>query len=170
MVTQLKQLSLFSHLRSPIRNLMLHNDCKWSKGAWDLFLIRLYNLLIVLAILRPQLSVVRVVNDPSRNNILVSYHHCCSISCTHTMCGVAISGTSVQPFQPESLSADSFSLLLQLDEIRDPGVSEEVFNELFLKCSKCRKHMTRRAVIFHNCAAASQDAVPMEVIDLTNEM
>jgi hypothetical protein len=95
------------------------------------------------------------------------YSYICAV------CGVAVSGTAAQPFDLESLSADAFSLLLQLDEITDPGVSEEVFNELFLKCRKCRRHMTRRAVIFHKCAAASQDnanTAPMEVIDLTNEI
>jgi hypothetical protein len=87
----------------------------------------------------------------------------------YTVCRVAVSG--VPPFAPESVSGDSFSLLLQLDEIKDPGISEEEFNELFLKCRKCGWHMTRRATVFHKCAAVSQDhAMPVEVIDLTNDV
>jgi hypothetical protein len=87
----------------------------------------------------------------------------------YTVCGAAVSG--VPSFALESVSGDSFSLLLQLDEIKDPGISEEMFNELFLKCRKCRTHMTWRATVFHKCAAVSQDnAVPVEVIDLTNEV
>jgi hypothetical protein len=77
----------------------------------------------------------------------------------------------VQSFAPDAVSGDSFSLLLQLDEIKDPGLSEEVFYELIVKCRKCRRHMTRRATIFHNCGATSQEnATPVEVIDLTSEV
>ena len=72
-------------------------------------------------------------------------------------------------FAPESPSECSFSLLLQLDDIKDPGVSEDIFQDLFLKCRKCRRHMTRRATIFHTCPAAETEGNIVEVIDLTNQ-
>jgi hypothetical protein len=57
-----------------------------------------------------------------------------------------------------------FGLLLQLDDISEPGVTEEVFQEMFSRCHGCRKYMTRRTTMFHHCKG--RDA---EVIDLTNQ-
>jgi hypothetical protein len=70
----------------------------------------------------------------------------------------------IPAFTPESKS-DSFELLLQLDDISAPGLTEHVFQELFSKCRDCRKYMTRRTSNFHNC----QHANAVEIIDLTNE-
>ena len=78
----------------------------------------------------------------------------------------AASTAHISDFTPELLSECPFSLLLQLDDVSQPGISEDVFNELFLRCRHCGYHMTRRAAIFHKCKQNRRDA---EVIDLTNE-
>ena len=78
----------------------------------------------------------------------------------------AASTAHISDFTPELLSECPFSLLLQLDDVSQPGILEEVFNELFSRCRRCSYYMTRRATIFHKCKQNRRDA---EVIDLTNE-
>ena len=78
--------------------------------------------------------------------------------------------TGIATFQPETELEDAFSLLLQLDDVRDPGLLEEAFQALFLKCRQCQIHMTRSSTIFHKCKPTVQGAiVELEVIDLTND-
>ena len=69
-------------------------------------------------------------------------------------------------FTPELEPGYNFSLLLQLDDIKKPGLTEDVFRELFIVCSECHKYMTRNTTIFHNCEAIHRD---VSVIDLTNK-
>jgi hypothetical protein len=78
----------------------------------------------------------------------------------------AANPTGIPTFPPESEPGDNFSLLLQLDDITTPGLTEDVFRELFVMCRKCRKYMTRNVTIFHKCEAIRRD---VSVIDLTNE-
>ena len=76
---------------------------------------------------------------------------------------IAATTTGIASFAPDSQSECCFSLLLQLDEIKQPGISEEKFRDLFWKRRKCCMYMTRRATVFHDCKSS------VEVIDLTNE-
>jgi len=76
----------------------------------------------------------------------------------------AASTEGIASFSPDSPDECCFSLLLQLDEIKEPGLTEEQFRDLFWKCRKCPTYMTRRATVFHKCKKANP-----EVIDLTNE-
>jgi hypothetical protein len=75
----------------------------------------------------------------------------------------------IPTFIPQTQTECSFSLLLRLDDIKDPGLSEDDFQELFFKCRKCRWLMTRRVTVFHDCSAARNNAQQVTVIDLTNE-
>jgi hypothetical protein len=78
----------------------------------------------------------------------------------------AATTAGIATFAPDTPSEDCFTLLLQLDDIKQPGLSEEKFRDLFWKCRKCDTTMTRRVTVFHNCDHA---AANLEVIDLTNE-
>jgi hypothetical protein len=86
------------------------------------------------------------------------------------MFGLAVTTTGIATFGPESESENAFSLLLQLDDIKNPGLSEEAFRGLFLTCRECRNTMTRSSTIFHKCKPTVQGAVvELEVVDLTND-
>jgi hypothetical protein len=88
------------------------------------------------------------------------------ISVLTTISGVPImtaaTTAGIASFAPDECP---FSLLLQLDDITQPGLSEEKFRDLFSKCRKCDATMTRRVTVFHHCKAGANP----EVIDLTNE-
>jgi hypothetical protein len=90
-----------------------------------------------------------------------SAHICC------IYCDIGVTGSGIPAFDPETQSECAFLLLLQLDDIKDPGVSRDVFEELFVKCRTCHKYMTRRSTIFHDCPGARGNVI--DVIDLTNE-
>jgi len=62
---------------------------------------------------------------------------------------LAAPATSVYPCS--ILKLDPNLPLLQLDDIRDPCVSEDVFRELFMKCRSCRKYVIRGSTVFHEC-------------------
>jgi hypothetical protein len=58
------------------------------------------------------------------------------------------------------------SLLMQLDEVSAPGLPENVFINLFLKCRKCDYIMTKCVFHHHTCLEAHPAARP-NFIDLT---
>lgn len=73
-------------------------------------------------------------------------------------------------FAPSDRSESYFGLLMQLDSISEPGVTEEVFRDLFSRCRTCRKYMTRRMTAFHHCEGTGETmGTGVDVIDLTQE-
>jgi hypothetical protein len=77
---------------------------------------------------------------------------------------VAAKTEDVPEFIPEISEESVFGLLLQLDSISDPGVTEKVFKQLVVRCLVCRRHMTRRTTAFHHCPGAGEGSV--DVTDL----
>jgi hypothetical protein len=78
----------------------------------------------------------------------------------HSYCPVDVSDSNFitvakadhAPFTPFAERSESvFGLLLQLDSISEPGITEELFRELFVVCCVCRRHMTKRTTAFHYC-------------------
>jgi len=61
--------------------------------------------------------------------------------------------------------------LIRLDTLINPGLDLHEFLRLFAICRQCRKVMTRRVVLIHECIPAD---VPEEredaIIDLTDEI
>jgi hypothetical protein len=59
---------------------------------------------------------------------------------------------------------------MQLDDVAEPGISEDVFRKLVKKCRGCRAYMTSRVTMFHDCKGRpGPNADNADVIDLTNE-
>ena len=83
---------------------------------------------------------------------------------TYLVATTEVSAADVPHFRPAPIVENYFAILMQLDDISEPGVSEDVFRMLFIKCRGCGMYMTRRTSLFHNCKT-----VNIEVIDLTNE-
>ena len=75
-----------------------------------------------------------------------------------------LASTDVPPFTPAAHSGNYFALLMQLDDLAEPGIPGHVFRSLFGKCQSCDMHMTSRTTLFHDCKGPE-----IEVIDLTNE-
>lgn len=70
--------------------------------------------------------------------------------------------------------ASILSLLMQLDEVSAPGLPENVFVNLFLKCRNCGYMMTKRVFHHHTCLeihpASSQDLVDLTLDGKDSEM
>jgi hypothetical protein len=62
--------------------------------------------------------------------------------------------------------ASVLSLLMRLDEVSAPGLPEDLFADLFLKCRKCGYTMTKRVFHHHTCLAV-HPASSQTFIDLT---
>lgn len=70
---------------------------------------------------------------------------------------------------PEAIGAvaeSPFRLLLKLDDIRDPGISDAVFKTLWTRCDPCKKTMTHRAYLFHRRECPILNAI----VDLTGDV
>ena len=82
----------------------------------------------------------------------------------------AVAEEKISIFEPSFAShVASFDLLLQLDSVVKPGITEEEFEQLFARCRVCRHYMTRRMTTFHECKAMGRVNLA-DVIDLTEEI
>ena len=54
-------------------------------------------------------------------------------------------------FDPEAAAPDDYVLLMRLDCVIDPGLSVDLFKELFVQCLACQTCLTRRNIAYHNC-------------------
>lgn len=79
-------------------------------------------------------------------------------------CNLAAKTEDIPEFIPEISEESVFGLLLQLDSISDPGVTEKVFKQMVVRCLVCRRHMTRRTTAFHHCTGPCEGCV--DVADL----
>lgn len=79
---------------------------------------------------------------------------------TSSMAGPSTSSSSSRRAGDETRS--QFSMLLKLDDWRNPGLSRDVFRSLFGSCGVCLKVMTKNALDMHECDGDV-------VIDLTVE-
>jgi hypothetical protein len=76
----------------------------------------------------------------------------------------------VRSFTPALIVENFFATLMQLDDLAEPGVSEDVFRKLVKKCRGCRTYMTSRVTLFHDCKGRpDSNTDDANVIDLTNE-
>jgi hypothetical protein len=57
-----------------------------------------------------------------------------------------------------------FNLLLQLDSVVNPGITQAQFRELFANCDRCGLVMTRRTFQCHDCVPQERE---FDIIDLT---
>ena len=80
----------------------------------------------------------------------------------------AVPAGDVPSFTPAPIVENYFATLMQLDDLAAPGVSEDVFQQLFVKCRHCRTYMTTRTTLFHECKGPGPTD-NVVVIDLTNE-
>lgn len=67
---------------------------------------------------------------------------------------VDVQTTSIPTVDPylHPVYESGFSLLLRLDSLIEPGLSQAQFQRLFAKCMGCGLYMTRRAVDYHECS------------------
>ena len=84
------------------------------------------------------------------------------------MLSTGINGMAIREWTPpaDRIRA-TIEALNRLDNFLNPGLDLHEFLQLFAICRQCRKVMTRRVVLIHECAPADvQDAI---MIDLTEE-
>ena len=62
------------------------------------------------------------------------------------------------------------SLLMRLDEVSAPGLPEDVFMGLFLKCSECNYTMTKRVFHHHTCLTVNEVSFMDLTLDSDTEM
>ena len=62
--------------------------------------------------------------------------------------------------------ATMLSLLMRLDEVSAPGLPEDVFVGLFIKCRKCNYTMMKRVFHHHTCLTANRTSNRL-FVDLT---
>ena len=58
------------------------------------------------------------------------------------------------------------SLLMRLDDVSAPGLPENIFVNLFLKCRKCGYVMTKRVFHHHTCLEIHSPS-NRDILDLT---
>jgi len=80
-----------------------------------------------------------------------TFKHCLSDSDAHLE--AELDPATVPTFQPLAAPTPQSEtlLLLQLDCFGGPGLSEEQFIALIVRCHVCRKYMTRGTIEYHHC-------------------
>ncbi|KAG6818896.1 hypothetical protein H0H93_000514 [Arthromyces matolae] len=76
------------------------------------------------------------------------------------------------PLKRKRRDTSPMALLLRLDSTRGPGITEKQFLSLFVKCTSCRKYMTRQIFkTYHFCDIESEDVYADldDIIDLTRD-
>ena len=89
-----------------------------------------------------------------------------SMSLTMRIDGDDIDLRAIRTCAPPTLNTrQAFRLLLQLDTVVNPGITEDQFKEMFAKCGKCGIITTMRVFRSHQCVRIAQDIIDLTVDD-----